>query len=268
MDTTLKVQYTATARFDYIKLRFKTLHPGLVEEVKMRVWEEWTKLAASAGVKALKDPKFTPIDPSPNKPNGLFIVELFGFAAESVKGLPAGWLQYVTFAHVKSFAHGMRLAHIVELRDKYMSRQARRSVSVINGGTGGRSKKGVAMPAIRIGSRKSDWHGIIYARKGFAPGFEGRYRDEGVYQRTLKALDLWNNGEFPDGFAWGAFLRDMAGDTAACFETDAMQRDISLEHYIDSFGGYGTQDFDQMAMDIVDEEPIDLPSQYEFGKEE
>ena len=154
----------------------------------------------------------------------------------------------VTYAHVKAFAHGTRLAQLVEMRDLYMSRSARRGATVINGGTAGRSSKGVAMPGIRIGSRKSDWHGVIYARKGFAPGFEGRFADEGVFQRTLAALDFWDNGQEPDRAAWNHFLKSCARETATCFETDAMQRGFQIEEFVQTFGGYARTTGEQMSL--------------------
>ena len=260
MDATLKGEYVVAARFDYVKLRWRYYSPDFAVDIQDQVYAAWTAIGAEHDVSTIKEPKFTVIDPSPNKPDGLYIVELFGLAAEAVHHLPAGWLMQVTYAHVKAFAHGTRLAQLVEMRDLYMSRSARRGATVINGGTAGRSSKGVAMPGIRIGSRKSDWHGVIYARKGFAPGFEGRFADEGVFQRTLAALDFWDNGAEPDRAAWNHFLKSCARETATCFETDAMQRGFQLEDYVTTFGGYARAEGEQMALPIEEaDEVVDRP---------
>src|SRR5574338_647484 len=219
MDARLKDQYVTAARFDYVKLRWRYNGLEFTEQVREMVNEQFVRLAASVPHAALKDPKYTVIDASPNKPDGLFIVELFGLAAEAVRTLPDSWLKNVTYAHVKAFAHGMRYAQVEELQIKYLRSKASRSATLVNGGTSGRSKKGTAMPGIRIGSRKSGWHGVIYARKGFTPGFEGRFRDEQLHQRTLAALDYVVDTDLPDGFGWAHLLRSLARETASCFET-------------------------------------------------
>lgn len=260
MDANLKAQYITNARFDYVKLRWRYAGVDFTEEVREVVLQEFIKLQATAPHTSLKDPRFTVLDPSPNKPDGIFIVELFGYAAECVKGLPASWLQNVTYAHCKAYAHGMRYAQVEELQLLYLRRKARRSASLINGGTAGRSKKGTAMPGIRIGSRKSGWHGVIYPRKGFAPGFEGRFRDEQVHQRTLAALDFWNMGEMPDMAAWLHFLRSLAAETATAFETDAMQREFQLEDFLDEFGPWARQSADQLTLEIDDEPMLEPPT--------
>lgn len=260
MERDIQKQYVASARFDYIKLRWHYAGEGLVEHVRELVDAEFIKLQASAPNVALKDPKYTIIPASPSKPDGIFIVELFGFAAEVVRGLPAGWLANVTYAHVKAFAEGMTYADITTLQRIYMSRSARRSATLIRGGTAGRSQKGTQMPAIRIGSRKSDWHGVIYARRGFAPGFEGRFRDEGVAQRTLAALDYWNNGEVHDRMAWSHFLRSLARATISYFETDAAQRYFQLEDFLDGFSSWHRVPDDQLALGVEADDVIEPPS--------
>lgn len=260
MDANIQAQYVATARFDYIKFRWRYAGESLVEHVRELVDAEFIKLQASVPHAALKDPRYTIIPASPSKPDGLFIVELFGLAAEAVKGLPAGWMAFVTYAHVKAFAVGMNYADIVALQQLYMNRSARRSATLIRGGTAGRSQKGTQMPAIRIGSRKSDWHGVIYARRGFAPGFEGRFRDEGVAQRTLAALDYWNHGEMSHAAAWSHFLRSLARATVTHFETDAAQRGFQLEDYLGGFTYWHRVPDDQLALDVEADDVIEPPS--------
>lgn len=260
MEVDYKRRYISAARFDYVKLRWDYAGDPLREEVQRVVDEQFILMQASMPYLSLKSPRYVTLPPSPAKPDGMFIVELFGYAAELVRELPAPWLWRLTYAHVKAYATGMPYEHILKLQELYLSRPARRTATVIRGGSASRTAKGRSMPAIRVGSRKSDWHGVIYARWGFAPGFEGRFRDESLYQKVIAALDYWDQGSQADTLAWSHLLRSLARTTIDNFETDAAQRGFDLEDYLDGFSTWHRISADQMSLGVDEDGVLDPPS--------
>lgn len=254
MNDQLREQYKNETRYDLIKFRFRTIDPDYTLAIQTSVMEVFEEFQARHHGLALRVPKFTVLPPSPAKPNGLYIVELLGYAAECVYSMPSGWLQNLTYAHVKSFAHGMTLADIKQMQMELIMSSGRRGVTLIQGGTAGRSKKGVQMPSVRVGSRKSDLHFIIYGRPNQVPGFESRWTGEGLASRTLDVYDtLGGTSATPNRDFWEGLKRLLSRDGADQMFVEMAIRGIALEDYMAQWSRFPAS-MDQQLMLTIDAE--------------
>jgi hypothetical protein len=265
MNDTLREGYKSETRYDLVKFRFRTIDPDYTIAIQDSVMEVFEEFQARHHGLALRVPKFTALPPSPAKPNGLYIVELLGFAAEAVYGLPSGWMQHLTYAHVKSFAQGMTLADIKSLQMQMINSSGRRGVTLIQGGTAGRSKKGVQMPSVRVGSRKSDLHFIIYGRPNQVPGFESRWTGEGLASRTLDVYDaLGGTSATPNREFWEGLKRVLGRDGADQMFIEMAIRGIELEDHMHQWSRFPSS-LDQQMMLSVDAN--DSPPDWRQGEE-
>lgn len=259
MDNTLRTSYKTNTRYDLVKFRFWDIGAEWTNHVRSQVDAAYETMCIAYPNLSLKEPKYTILPASPNKPNGIFLVELFGFAAEAVKMLPIAWLQYLTYAHVKAFARGMNEEGIKELQWQCVQTSGRRQAVLTQGGSAGTSKKGKRMPGLRIGSRKSDLHFVMYARSGQAPGFESRWRDEGLAQRTMTVYEVMEERQVDDwsvGWDWLRIL--LARDAADALFVEMAGRGIDLNRYVESWSSSPAPIAQQQLLDIdQDDVPID-----------
>lgn len=196
-------EMATVARYDYIKITFPDVHPvhrqhvdDAISVAVGRLREEYPKLQ-------LHLPKATTLPPSPNKPDGKYIIELAGFVAEACKYLPAGWLEYVTYAHVKSFCE-LPPGWTLDDFGKVLTDRAGgyRNLSVRQYNRGNKTQTKQPGKAYTLGSGKSGCHLNAYRRPGQPVGIEGKFRDEQVKNVTLDALDWYEANKQNDQGAW------------------------------------------------------------------
>lgn len=259
MNDELRKSYKTATRYDLVKFRWWNIDVLWTSHVRDTVDAAWQALQDEYPNISLKRPKYTVLPASPNKPNGIFLLELFGFAAEAVRKLPVGWMQYLTYAHVKSFARGMTIEGIKDINFQMINTVGRRQAVLTQGGSAGSSKKGKRMPALRLGSRKSDLHFVVYAREGQAPGFESRWRDEGLADRCLKVHDILEERQIEDwslGWDWLRLL--LSRDASDALFTEMASRGIDLERYVESWSSSPAPIAQQQLLGIDDDEmPVD-----------
>lgn len=203
-------QVAAVARYDRIKLCFPDVHPIHRQHVDEVIQFALAKLQAENPAIRLHLPKATVLDPSPNKPNGKYIIELNGYVAELCRFLPAGWLTYVTYADVKSFVRLRNERSHDDLQAILETPGGYRNVFISHRKRGNQS--GTKMPgrAYTLGSGKSGMHLNCYRRPSQPTGIEGKFRDEQVHNVTATAWDIFNQGEATDEQAW-ILARNMWG---------------------------------------------------------
>lgn len=203
-------ELTRLCRFDKVKLTFPDVHPIHRKNVEEAIAAAIVMLGKEYPGVRIIEPRFTVLEPSPNKPNGKYIVELQGVVAEAAVYLPAGWMEYVTYVDTKTFVTLPQ-----EPGDDYMQQLLERPggyrnmfIRFMKRG----NRAGTKMPgkAFTLGSGKSGCHLNMYRRPAQPWGVEGKFRDEQVYDRTLTALDRFMNDGLSDREAW-AELRMMCG---------------------------------------------------------
>lgn len=224
--------FSQCARFDYVKLTFSDTHPIHRHNVDDTISKAMSFVYEKYQGRTVHLPKMTTLEPSQNKPNGKYIVELFGVAAECVHYLPFGWSQYLRYVHVKSFMSNLRDTGVLAIKDVYESEQGVRSFTPTYPGTRSRSPKGNKLPSLRSGSRKSGTHSIVYQRTGAPIGVEVRFRDEQVTDTTLSVFDLRENTNFSDLSGWGVLLFTFARKAAEFVERDFFSRNRGPEEFI------------------------------------
>lgn len=246
-------------RFDYIKLRFPDVHPIHLNTVNTTILAALEMLLEEYPGERLSLPKHTTLPPSANKPNGKYIIELFGLSAEAVKYMPHGWAQFVTYAHVKCYGSTTAERGIMAMKALYEEKQGPRSFSVTYPGTMSRTSKGSKLPSLRSGSRKSGQHGVIYKRTGAPVGMEARFRDEQVANVTLDVLQLMAEDKLKDNGGWDMLRYRWAQMAAEFFERDFLARE---EHpsdwflpgdYTDCFADTKPAAFEAMRREAVGE---------------
>ena len=216
--------FSAHARFDFIKLTFPDVHPIHRRNVDETISAAYQKVCIEHGTLGAKLPKMTTLDPSPNKPNGKYIVEAYGIAAELVHHLPAGWMQYLTYMHVKCFFTNPETRGVPELKEMYETKLGPRSFNITYPGSRSQTDKGNSLPSLRSGSRKSGSHGIWYQRMGQPIGGEVRFRDEQVTDLTFDVLDLIESRHMPDTSGWGTLLWQASRKAGEFLERDFLFR--------------------------------------------
>lgn len=218
-------EFGSLARFDKVKLNFPDVHPAHrlhVQEVLDKCIEKLGQEYPGIDVHL---PKLIEIPPSANKPNGMYIADLQGFVAECVKYLPAGWLSFVTYAHVKTFVTcplGEDDKTVQNLLDRPGSTRAL-SINVWPKGTrDGRKADG---KGFTIGSGKAGLHLNMYRRPAQPWGMEGKFRDEQVHNVTMTVLDIFEH-TLDDRAAWEMAAK-MWGDKAGrAWELELMNRGL------------------------------------------
>ena len=261
MNDELRRAYKTNSRYDYVKFRWHDISQTWTEHVREQVEQAFGVFSQAYPTISPKAPKFTIIPASPNKPNGIFIVEIFGFAATLVEMLPIAWMQNLTYAHVKAYARGMTVGGIKQLHWQCLNTSGRRQAVITQGGSAGTSKKGKKMPALRLGSRKSDLHFIVYAREGQAPGFESRWRDEGLAQRTLHVYDVMEDRQVEDwSVGWNWLRALLARDAGDAMFTEFASRGIRLEEMVEDWSSSPAPVGQQTLLDLEfeDETPVDI----------
>jgi hypothetical protein len=219
-------EFGSLARYDKVKLNFPDIHPAHRLHVQDVLDSCIEQLGAEYPGLRVNLPKLVEIGPSPNKPNGMYIVDLQGFVAECVKYMPAGWLSYVTYAHVKTFVRpvgGDTDENVQSLIDRPGSPRAH-FIGVRPRGNRDASK--APGKAFTIGSGKSGLHLNLYRRPGQPWGMEGKFRDEQVHHVTMAVLDMKEQGQVSDRGAWEMAAK-MWGDKAGrAWELELMHRGL------------------------------------------
>lgn len=206
--------FAAGCKLDKIKLTFPDVHPIHRQNVDEAVSFCVQKLMEEFPTVHCHLPKATILDPSPAKPNGKYIIELQGFVAEAAKYLPAGWLQYVTYADVKCFV-ALNPAHDIDnLLEVFLLPGGVRNYAPTFPGKKNKSATKQRTMSHRLGSCKSGTHLTAYQRPAQPVGFEGKFKDEAVHDVTLTALDLLESKRVNDQGAW-LICRHMWGIKAA-----------------------------------------------------
>lgn len=257
----LSTQYAGTCRYDYVKLSFVDSGPEYTNFIRDEVQNAWNNIQAANKVYTLVKPAYTHLNPTSSRPLGRLIVELFGLAAMAVYDLPASWMQFLTYAHVKAYGEYPNVEQLVGLQVKLLTSRGPRNIALNIQGNRSRTGKGMLMPSIRLGSRKSDWHGIIYCRVGENMGVEGRFTDERLAQHTLRVFDTREAHDMPDTAMWSLLLRQLGRESAQLWSEELQERGIDLAKYVGSFDGYNRNrlQFDDESS-MLDEKSIELPS--------
>ena len=212
--------YATNAHLDYIKLRIQSCrHPRktvFIREIQS-AYETWTRL--HPGDYHL--PKVTVLDPSPAKPDGMTLVELFGPVAQCVRYLPTTYLYNVTYAHVKTYVKRLEMAEMARIA---IELQGWRQPSVRRYKKGrGNKESGIV---VAFGSGKSGLHLSVYRRGGQPVGMEGKFRDEFVKVPASDAFEDDTGDANKRIASWDNFVKSLGYKAARGYETEFHLRGI------------------------------------------
>lgn len=199
-------QYATAARFDYLKFSFPDTHPIHRQQVDEVLSHALGLVSEKYGLSSLVPPKMTTLPPSPAKPNGKYIVELWGGAAMLVMYLPRHWLEFVTYVHVKSYIAQPGGVGIERVDELMRDTEGLLTYTFTKPGRANNSPVKAREPGARLGSRKSGAHFSLYARPGQLVGLEGRFRDEFVKDIASECYELGAKHDIGDTGAWQTAL--------------------------------------------------------------
>lgn len=226
-----KVEELHRFRFDYVKFQFPDLGAYWSVKARKQIESALLELQAEYPHNTLAEPKFTPLQPRLERPNGLLLVELWGRAAEVVHRLPWQWVEYVTFAHVKSYADLPENGTYKQLLDLFDQPGYRKSART----TPPKRKNSVkhsGLPGLQIGSKKSDLHFTIYARPGERIGVEGKFRDERLYNLRDTACVSYDPASTRSKEGWRVLLALCARQTLDQLDYEFLSREAELGEYL------------------------------------
>lgn len=254
--------YKRNVIYDYVKLRWHHSEILFCELTRKQVLEAYEQLQEECPGVAMREPEFTTLPPSRTRPDGMYIVEVFGYAANLIHRLPWSWCQFLTYAHVKSFSTVLMPEEILDLGIELLRGDGRRQVNILKGGKAGRSRKGVKSHSIRIGSRKSDLHFMVYARQGQRVGVETRWRGDSLAIRTVEVNDRLEDAQVENwrtGWHWLSVL--LARDGARELDKEFISRGKYIEEVFGPFSTLSRGLNDQAVLPGVEEvEDVDMPS--------
>jgi hypothetical protein len=250
----LRQSFVSAAELDLIKFKFDTTERDFINAVFHQVLDAAKTAQGLHPAHKMKPPKFTLLGPARDRPDGAYIVQLFGLACRAVYHLPSSWLQYVTFADVKCWTDNPRLAELEQLRSEMQGASARRTVTYTVGGTGGTTTKGRGVPTLRVGSRLSDFHYVLYRRTGMPICLEGRFRGERLLDATLSVLDHFAELDVDDTHVWRVFTTELSSRAAKLIAGDMSRRGVRFENYTSSFFSYG----EATQLTLIEEAPPPL----------
>lgn len=264
----LDYQYMNKAHPDYIKFNFEDLGPSYTTWINQVVTQVWEAKQFIHSTREMSKPKFTFLGPAKDRPMGAYIVELFGFSAQIVYDLPIEWLARVTFFHVKAFTTMYREAEVVKFGQDCMAGYARRGVTVHQRGNNYRGVKGLSR-TVRVGSKLSDFHYVVYRRPAAHAGMECRYRGKRLDDIKFSALDHFAERSVDSQIVWQYFVADLARDGINLAFKDMARRGITAEQFTGGFMSYLEEERAAqqapMATEMIDNP---LPVYYDDFEEE
>lgn len=219
-------RYATAARFDYVKLTFPDIHPVHRRQVDDVVSFALGKVSEQFQGVELKLPEMTTLPPSPRKPNGLYIVEIYGLASELVHFLPRHWLEFLTYVHVKSYLLQPGGAGIDRPQELFEDTDGLLTLTVTKPGSAARTNAKAKEKLLRLGSRKSGTHFVIYGRPDEAVGLESRFRDEAVKEIAFECHELGERADIGDAGAWKMALYRWARKGAEKFTAECYRRGL------------------------------------------
>lgn len=260
----LRQSFTSAANFDLVKFKFNTTDRPFINSVFHAVRDAWKLVQDEHPGRDIKEPRFTLLGPARDRPEGAYIVQLFGLAAQAAYHLPSSWLQYLTYCDIKAWTDNPFLSDLEKLRGEMQGASARRGVTYTVGGTGGTSSKGRAVPTLRVGSRLSDFHFVLYRRRGLPICLEGRFRGERLMDTTISILSATAELEIDDTDVWRMFRTELASRAARLIAGDMGRRGVRFENYTSQFYPYG--EAEQLVLPSQPD-PAPLPPAPEYDPE-
>lgn len=213
-DPTWQQRAAKRAVFDKVKVTFSDTHPVHRKNVDEAIAFAFAKLQAEHPALRLHLPKPTTLPPSPNKPNGKYIYELFGFTAELVRYLPWEWAEFVRYVDVKIFVETPNHDQDTTLQQVFETPGGKRNMFIGYRRRGNRSGTKAPGKVYTLGSGKSGIHLNCYKRPGQPTGIEGKFRDEMVTKVVAAVSDLKAMHGWPDADCW-VIARTSWGNRAA-----------------------------------------------------
>lgn len=234
MDTA-KAPIEAFYRYDYVKFTFRDSHPEHSRKRFDLATRHVNEYMGDALPGTWREPKQTFLAPNSTRPNGLHIIEVWGQAAGAVVRFPWSWVEYLTFAHVKTYGDGKDTQSYDELLHLFDTPGYRKSTRI----TPRRQKHSVKdsrRPGLSIGSKKSDLHFAIYVRPGEKIGVEGRFRDERLAVARDNAVLATGEPTTRQPRGYLMLLRFLATVAQSQLDYEFLSRDAEVDEYLHNFG--------------------------------
>lgn len=223
-------------RYDYVKLTFRDASPQGSRRRFDRITEAVNLYMGDAPIGSWREPKQTFLAPGESRPNGLHIVEIWGVAADAVTKLPWEWVEYLTYAHVKTYVDvtaGESYETMLNLFDQPGYRKTARTTPRRQR----HSKKDSRRPGLQIGSKKSSLHFGIYVRPWEKVGVEGRFRDERLWNaRDLACVAVGEPTDRKARGGWVMLLRLLAKNTWEQLDYEWLSRDREIGEFFENLG--------------------------------
>lgn len=234
---TAKAPLDALYRFDYVKFTFRDAHPDLSQQRFMKALTAVNKFCSEMLPGTWREPKQTFLDPAQSRPNGLHIIEIWGIAANAVVSLPWAWVEYLTFAHVKTYVDLQGNTTYDELLHLFDTPGFRKGTRI----TPRRQRHSVkdsSRPGLQLGSKKSDLHFGIYVRPGEKVGVEARFRDERLATARDNACLAVGEPTSRAKGGWVVLLRQLASVGRNQLDYEFLSRDAEVDDYfaVESYG--------------------------------
>lgn len=221
-------------RFDYFKFTFPDSDHKLSARRFQQVEKAVNELMGDAPMGTYKEPKQTWLAPGTTRPNGLHIIEVWGVPAEALRKLPWHWVDYLTYAHVKSYAQlpeGKTYDNLLDLFNNPGYRKASRIVPPKRK----HSVKQSAYPGLAIGSKKSSIHFAVYTRPGERIGVEARFTDEHLATARDNACVAVGEPDTNRSAGWLALLKFLVRKTYQELDYEFLSRDAEYQEFLVEF---------------------------------
>lgn len=180
----------AHANIDGAKFLFHNFEHDRVQQLHERVFDMVQQATGLATSELNKRIKFKCVRGSTSPHGSLWSLFLTGDAARAVVQLPWEHAHHLTELHVKAYLVENEPGAYEWLQDAMWVRDAGVNITFFRSKVRDKHVKGTGEKGVRIGSRKSDKHSVIYRRPNEKPGFETRVSDKTLRRLVNEVFDV------------------------------------------------------------------------------
>lgn len=172
---------------DGMKFLFHRWESDRIQQVYERVFDIVQSELGLATSEVLRLVKFKAVRHQTSDKGSLYSLTVYHEAAQLYEQFPFEWALHLQEMHFKTYLVQVSPGSYEWIADAVHQAEYAINVSLFKSRIREKNKKGTGEKGVRIASRKSDKHSIIYRRAGERPGFETRTSDE-LVRRTVRSV--------------------------------------------------------------------------------
>lgn len=186
MDSTVDALATVS-QVDGMKFLFHRWESDRIQHVYHKTFDLIQQQLGLATPEVLRLLKFKAVRHETSDRGSLYSLTLYHEAAALYYLLPFEWANHLQEMHFKAYFVEAEPGIYQMIPDAVYAANYSLNISIFKSRIREKHKKGTGEKGVRIGSRKSDKHGVIYRRAQERPGFETRTSDE-LVRRSVREV--------------------------------------------------------------------------------